>query len=127
MLLTKLKVASLFVLAVAAVVAGAGVTGYRTFAADQDRTRQAETREAEKPKDRDKPRPADGDNDGVVLFANVRAGTYLLMETTVPEHVAPPAAVAVDLASGPVNDVVVKKDGAITSPCSIRSSPGAER
>jgi RNA polymerase sigma factor (sigma-70 family) len=60
MLLTKLKVASLFVLALAAVVAGAGLAGYRTFAADPDRARQADAREADEPKAKDKPRPADG-------------------------------------------------------------------
>jgi RNA polymerase sigma factor (sigma-70 family) len=65
MLLNKLKVASLFVLAAAVVVAGAGVAGYRTFAAEQDRTRQGETKDAEKPKDKDKSRTADGGNEAV--------------------------------------------------------------
>jgi RNA polymerase sigma factor (sigma-70 family) len=73
MLLTKLKVTSLFVLAVAAVVAGAGAAGYRTLAADPDRTRQAEAREADKPKpkDKDEPRPAAKDKEVVKGSGNV--------------------------------------------------------
>jgi RNA polymerase sigma factor (sigma-70 family) len=63
MLLTKLKVASLFVLMVAAVTAGAGVTGYRAFAAGQDRTRRAEAREDDKPKARDERRAAEKDKE----------------------------------------------------------------
>jgi RNA polymerase sigma factor (sigma-70 family) len=61
MLLTKLKVAGLFVLAVAALVAGAGVTGYRALADDPPVRRQAEPAADDKPKTRDKARAAAGD------------------------------------------------------------------
>jgi RNA polymerase sigma factor (sigma-70 family) len=60
MLLTKLKIASLFILAVAFAAAGAGATGYRAFAADEERSRPAEGRADDKAED--KRRQAGGDN-----------------------------------------------------------------
>jgi RNA polymerase sigma factor (sigma-70 family) len=62
MLLTRLKIASLFALAVAVAVAGVSVTGYRAFADDPDRARRAEARQADAPGDNEK-RPADGDGE----------------------------------------------------------------
>jgi RNA polymerase sigma factor (sigma-70 family) len=65
MLLTKLKVAGLFVLTVAALVAGAGAVGYRALAADRaltadrDRTHPAPARVADEPKSAAKARPAE--------------------------------------------------------------------
>jgi RNA polymerase sigma factor (sigma-70 family) len=57
MLLTKLKVAGAFVLAVAALVAGAGGAGYRALADDPPPRRQADAPADDKPKARDKARP----------------------------------------------------------------------
>jgi hypothetical protein len=77
MLLTKLKVAGLFVLAALVGAAGMGVTGLFAlaggpdparqaglcaFAAGPDPARQADVRDDDGPKARDKRRPADGDN-----------------------------------------------------------------
>ena len=61
MFLTKLKVASLFVLTVATLMAGAGLTGYRIFAADPDQPSRAAVGEDDEQKARDKGRAAGQD------------------------------------------------------------------
>src|SRR5262249_48472706 len=63
MLLTRLKVASLFVLTAAVVTAGARLTGSRAFAAGPARTSPAEAREDDKPKAGGERRAADKGNE----------------------------------------------------------------
>ncbi len=62
MLLTRLKVAGLFVLAAVVVTAGAGVTGWCGFAAGRVPASQAEVRDEDGPKPPAKRRPRDEDN-----------------------------------------------------------------
>jgi RNA polymerase sigma factor (sigma-70 family) len=63
MLLTKLKVAALFVLAALVGLAGMGVTGLCAFAAGPEPAPQAEVRDDDGPKAPDKRRPRDEDNE----------------------------------------------------------------
>jgi hypothetical protein len=62
MLLTKVKVASLFILALV-FAAGAGLTSYSAILDDPPARRRAEARDDDKPKARDKARARDGDRE----------------------------------------------------------------
>jgi RNA polymerase sigma factor (sigma-70 family) len=90
MLLTKLKIASLFVLAVAFVAAGAGATGYRAFAADEERNGPAEERVDDKPKDKRRPAAEDQKvirGSGKEVTQDMKMADFTSVEVGGPFHV----------------------------------------
>ncbi len=90
MLLTKLKIASLLILAAAVAAAGVGVTGYRAFAADEEGNRPALGRADEKSKD--KRRQAGGENkvirgSGKEETRDMKMADFTAVEVGGPFHV----------------------------------------